>query len=91
MESVIRKREIEDLIGCGIADSQFSEALERAVTKQQRIYRKKRDDAVLQDQYLVRLVGECARDLVISRSMLFIYGMVNMEKERWAGAAAQNE
>lgn len=84
MERDITKREIEEMIGCGITDDQFSKALGHAVIKQQRVYEDREDDAVLQHQYLVGLVCGCARDLVLSRVLLSLYRVADMEKERWA-------
>lgn len=84
MERDIGKREIEEMIGCGITDDQFSKALGHAVVKQQRIYECRKDTAVLQHQYLVGLVCECASDLVLARTLLSLYGAADMKKERWA-------
>lgn len=84
MERDIGKREIEEMIGCGITDDQFSKALGHAVVKQKRIYECRKDTAVLQHQYLVGLVCECASDLVLSRAFLSLYRSVGIEKERWA-------
>lgn len=89
-KGAIQKKEVEELIGCGIADSLFSEALQRAVQKQRKIYGNGGREAVLQRRYLLALTGECARSLIISCSLWTSYaGRSDMEKERWAGAAAQ--
>ena len=47
MEKIIRKEEVEELLGYGITDEQFQEALECAKHKQEFIYARDKSPVVL--------------------------------------------
>ncbi len=79
----IRKEEVEGLLGYGITDGQFEEALECARRKRDYIYGQEGRPAVLQGWYLAMLTEEYARSLAFSRLTMELCGMVcSMEKER---------
>lgn len=78
----MEKREVEQLLGCSISDSQFKEALELARRKQKHIYRREQRSVVMQHWYLVALTEEYVRSLAFSRfTMDLCRTLRNMEKE----------
>lgn len=78
----VRKQEVEKLLGCGITEGRFSEALSYAVKKQAYIYGCEKREAVLQHPYLVMLTAEYVRDLAFSQiTMELCREACNMEKE----------
>lgn len=78
----IRKEEVERLLGCGITDGQFDEALKCAKRKQEYIYGQERRPVVLQRWYLAKLTEEYVRSLAFSRLTMDLCGNIcNMEKE----------
>ena len=83
MDEVVKKEEVEQLLGYGITEGQFSEALGYARRKQGYIYRKERRAAVLQHWYLVKLTEEYVRSLALSRFTTDLCRTLqDMEKER---------
>ncbi len=87
MEQVIKvkKEEVEYLLGCGITDDQFREALVYAKRKQDFIYKHEGNPVVLQHWYLVKLTEEYVRSLAFSKfTMDLCRTLRNMEKEHSA-------
>lgn len=81
----VRKREVEELLGCEISDEQFQEALEYAERKQEYIYKRERRPVVLQHWYLVKLTEEYVRSLTFSHfTMDLCRTLRDMEKEHSA-------
>ncbi len=81
----IRKSEVEDLLGCSIADGQFERALMYATRKQDFIYKREENPAVLQHWYLVKLTEEYVRILAFSEfTMDLCRTLHDMEKEHSA-------
>lgn len=81
-KDVVRKEEVEELLGCEITENQFLEALEYAARKQQYIYKKEHRAVVLQHWYLVKLTEEYVRSLTFSHFTMDLCKMLNdMEKE----------
>lgn len=67
METEVTKQEVEELLGCGLNDEQFREALKYAQRKQEHIYQLERRPVVLQRWYLAKLTEECVRSIAFSR------------------------
>lgn len=81
-ESVVRKEEVEDLLGFSITDEQFSEALNHAKRKQAYIYDHEKRAIVLQHWYLVKLIEEYVNSLALSKfTMDLCRTLRDMEKE----------
>ena len=79
---VVKKSEVEELLGCKITNEQFEEALEYAKKKQEYIYQREQREVVMQHWYLVKLTEEYVRSLAFSRFTMDLYQMHrNMEKE----------
>lgn len=82
MNGVVRKEDVEHLLGFGITDKHFNLALECARRKQDYIYSLERCPAVLQDWYLVNLAEEYARSTAFSKFTMELYRtLLDMEKE----------
>lgn len=81
MERAVRKEEVEQLLGCRLADGLFSDALGYAQRKQDYIYNREGRSVVLQHWYLVSLTAECARGLAFSGMAMDLCRLRNMEKE----------
>lgn len=78
----MEKREVEELLGYSITDSQFEEALECAQRKQEYIYQRENSSTVLQHWYLVKLTEEYVRSAAFSKfTMDLCRELRNMEKE----------
>ncbi len=78
----MEKREVEELLGCSITDSQFEEALVHAKRKQEYIYEHEKNSDVLQHWYLVKLTEEYVRSLAFSKFTVDLcWELRNMEKE----------
>ncbi len=76
------KREVEELLGYSITDSQFEEALRYAERKQKHIYEREKRSVVLQHWYLVKLTEEYVRSLALSKFTVDLcLELRNMEKE----------
>ena len=81
----VRKREVEELLGCEISDEQFQEALEYAERKQKYIYKRERRQVVMQHWYLVKFTEEYVRSLAFSHFTMDLCGTLrDMEKEHSA-------
>lgn len=81
-EDIVRKEEVEELLGTEITDSQFKEALGYAKRKQRYSYEREHRPVVLQHWYLVKLTEECVRSFAFSRfTMELCEFHRNMEKE----------
>lgn len=82
MGEVVKKGEVEELLGCVITDEQFNEALEYAGRKQEYIYKGEHRAVVLQHWYLVKLTEEYVRSLALSKfTMDLCSALCDMEKE----------
>ena len=78
----MEKKEVEELLGYDISDSQFEEALGYAERKQKYIYEREKRSIVLQHWYLVKLTEEYARSLAFSKLTVDLRRELNnMEKE----------
>ena len=78
----IRKEEVQELLGSGISDEQFEEALGCARRKQQYIYSRGAEPAALQRRYLVKLTEEYVRSNALSRfTVSLCRTLFDMEKE----------
>ncbi len=85
MGKSVKREEVEGLLGFGITDGQFNEALGYARRKQEYIYKRERRAAVLHRWYLVKLTEEYARRLAFSEfSMDLCRTLRDMEKEHSA-------
>lgn len=81
----IKKEDVENLLGCCITNTQFAEALEYAVRKQESLYKRKKSPEVLQREYLIKLTEEAVTSLTLSRFTMELYrNLRNMEKEHLA-------
>ncbi len=67
MEETVKRSEVEKLLGYGITDQQFIEALELAKHKQKHIYQRDQRPVVLQHWYLVKLTEEYVSSLALSK------------------------
>lgn len=82
MSEVVKKREVEELLGCMITDGQFNEALGYARKKQEYIYNRDHQAVVLQHWYLVKLTEEYVRSLALSEFTMDLCSTLhNMGKE----------
>ena len=82
MGEVVKKGEVEELLGCVITDEQFNEALEYARRKQEYIYKGEHRAVVLQHWYLVKLTEEYVRCIAFSKFTMDLCSVLcNMEKE----------
>lgn len=82
MSEVVKREEVEDLLGFEITDEQFNEALEYAKRKQEYIYEREHRAVVLQHWYLVKLTEEYVRSLALSKSTMDLCRTLrDMEKE----------
>lgn len=78
----VRKKEVQELLGFGISDEQFEEALECARRKQQYIYDREARPVTLRRWYLVKLTEEYVRSNALSRfTMDLCRTLFDMEKE----------
>lgn len=85
MSEVVKKGEVEELLGCTITDEQFNEALGYARRKQKYIYEREHRAVVLQHWYLVKLTEEYVRSLAFSKfTMDLCSALRDMEKEHSA-------
>lgn len=81
-KDIVKREEIEELLGFKITDEQFVEALEYADRKQKYIYEQEKRAVVLQHWYLVKLTEEYVRSLAFSKFTMDLCKMLNdMEKE----------
>ena len=79
---IVKKEEVEELLGCEITDEQFEEALGYAKKKQEYIYRREQRAVVMQHWYLVKLTEEYVRNLAFSKFTMDLCQMRrDMEKE----------
>lgn len=82
MSEIVKKGEVEELLGCVITDEQFDEALDYARRKQKYIYGREHRAVVLQHWYLVKLTEEYVRSLAFSRFTMDLCSTLrDMEKE----------
>jgi hypothetical protein len=82
MSEIVRKEEVEELLGCEITDEQFQEALKYAKHKQEYIYQREQREIVMQHWYLVKLTEEYVRSLAFSHfTMDLCRTLRDMEKE----------
>lgn len=82
MSEVVKREEVEELLGCVITDEQFNEALEYAKRKQDYIYKLEHQPVVLQHWYLVKLTEEYVRSLAFSKFTMDLCSFLrDMEKE----------
>lgn len=78
----VRKEEVQELLGFGISDEQFKEALGCAKRKQRYIYSREARPVTLQHRYLVKLTEEYVRINAFSRfTMDLCRTLFDMEKE----------
>lgn len=81
-KEIVKKVEVEELLGCEITDEQFDEALKYAKHKQEYIYQREKRPVVLQHWYLVKLTEEYVRSLAFSKfTMDLCRTLCDMEKE----------
>lgn len=79
---IVKKEEVEELLGCEITDEQFEEALGYAKKKQEYIYQREQRAVVMQHWYLVKLTEEYVRNLAFSKFTMDLCQMRrDMEKE----------
>lgn len=82
MSGIVRKDDVEELLGCKITDEQFREALESARRKQNYIFLQEGRPVVLQRWYLTALTKEYVGQYAFSRfTMDLCETLHNMEKE----------
>lgn len=82
MSEIVKREEVEELLGCVITNEQFNEALEHAKRKQEHIYKQERRTVVLQHWYLVKLTEEYVTSLAFSKFTTDLCRMLrDMEKE----------
>lgn len=85
MERIVKKEEVEELLGCRITDGQFEKALGYARDKQVYIYQRDKRPVVLQRWYLVKLTEEYVRNLAFSKFTMDLCSTLrDMEKEHSA-------
>lgn len=78
----VEKKDVEEILGCGITDEQFNKALEYAKRKQAYIYRREHRAVVLQHWYLVKLTEEYVRSNAFSHfTTNLCRTLQDMEKE----------
>lgn len=82
MKEIVKREEVEEILGCVITDEQFNEALDYAKRKQEYIYRREHQTEVLQHWYLVKLTEEYVKSLAFSIfTMDLCRTLRDMEKE----------
>lgn len=82
MSETVKREEVEVLLGCGITDKQFKEALKFAKRKQEYIYKREHQAVVLQHEYLIMLTEEYVRRLAFTKfTMDLCRTLRDMEKE----------
>lgn len=82
MSKIVKKGEVEELLGCVITDEQFNEAFKNAKRKQEYIYNREHRAVVLQHWYLVKLTEEYVRSFALSKfTMDLCSTLLDMEKE----------
>ncbi len=82
MSKIVKKGEVEKLLGCMITDEQFNKALGYARKKQEYIYNRDHRAVVLQRWYLVKLTEEYVRSLALSKFTMDLCSTLrDMEKE----------
>lgn len=82
MSEIVRKEEVEEVLGSRITDEQFNEALEYATKKQAYIYKREPRAVVLQHWYLVKLTEEYVVSLAFSKFTTDLCRtLCDMEKE----------
>lgn len=82
MSEVVKKEEVEKILGFVITDEQFNEALEYAKSKQKYIYKLDCREVIMQHWYLVKLTEEYVRNLAFSKiTMDLCRTLYDMEKE----------
>ncbi len=82
MSKIVKKGEVEKLLGCMITDEQFNKALGYARKKQEYIYNRDHRSVVLQRWYLVKLTEEYVRSLALSKFTMDLCSTLrDMEKE----------
>lgn len=85
MSEIVKREEVEELLGCVITDEQFNEALEYARRKQKYIYKQEHRAVVFQHWYFVKLTEEYVRSLAFSKfTMDLCRTLRDMEKEHSA-------
>lgn len=87
----ISKTELEAVIGSSITDSMFGEALNYARCKQAYIYQHSKRDEVLQRWYLLELIKEQIKSIMLSKlTMDLCREIYNTEKGCLDGTGTQN-
>jgi hypothetical protein len=82
VNEIVRREEVEELLGCTITDKQFQEALGYARHKQEYIYQEEHREVVMQHWYLVKLTEEYVKNLAFSKfTMDLCRSLRDMEKE----------
>lgn len=82
MSKIVKKGEVEELLGCMIIDEQFNKALGYARKKQEYIYNRDQRAVVLRHWYLVKLTEEYVRSLALSKFTMDLCSTLHdMEKE----------
>jgi len=82
MSKIVKKEEVEELLGCMITDEQFNKALGYARKKQEYIYNRDQRAVVLRHWYLVKLTEEYVRSLALSKFTMDLCSTLHdMEKE----------
>lgn len=82
MKEIVKREEVEELLGCVITDEQFNEAWGYARRKQKYIYEREHRAVVLQHWYLVKLAEEYVKSLAFSIfTMDLCRTLRDMEKE----------
>ena len=82
MREIVKKEEVEELLGFKITDRQFEDALQNAERKQAYIYDREKRPVVLQHWYLVKLTEEYVRSLAFSKFTVDLCrALRDMEKE----------
>ncbi len=85
MSEIVKKGEVEELLGCMITDEQFNKALGYARKKQEYIYNRDHRAVVLRHWYLVKLTEEYVRSLALSKFTMDLCSTLHdMEKEHSA-------
>lgn len=80
--SIIRKKEVEELLGAEITEKQFNEALRYARQKQSYIFQREKRLEVMKRWYLIKLTAEYVGNLAFSRfTMDLCSTLAHMEKE----------
>lgn len=78
----VKREEVEEILGCGIAEDDFAEALKCAERKQRYIYRQEGRPVVLEHWYLVKLTEEYVKSKAFSKFTVDLCRILrDMEKE----------